>query len=857
MEIFEGKMGNKLKRKKEVIKKQPVFNLPDNIKIFISLIIVLLSSLSVGGFLWNLCYPNNLFSLQDTQIQSLLKFLIISCISLIAIWFIISLFLSKFSKSSLKGTLIKDGLSYLPCLGLIPTIFLPSFFPNLPNYTIYQAFLFVLIVGSILLVKLFLFPNFKISISSRFSLIVLSFLITSYIAIFTLITFTKLNKFLHGLCDLGMFTHVMWNTINGKILYFQIYGKGINFLGEHMSPILFVLVPFYWLYPDPRTLLFIQTVLISLGAIPVYLIAMNLLKERFAALCFVIAYLCYPFTGRVNLFEFHEVCFVIPFLLFCFYFLQRRNYKLYYLFMILSLSVKEEISIAIFMIGLFAFLGMKERKLGLITMIISIMWAFVSIKILIPFFRGGEEYSHIKRYVIQGESFLQIIQYYLAHPLLTIKNAFGHIQIATLCLLLVPLGLLPLFAPEVLCLSFPLIFLHFLSPFELQQTLQWQYSASIIPFLIIASIYGLRNIAVVKESLGKGMFFLSKFFIQRNLSIERKIKKIHSYILMEERKIIFCGVNFILSTSLIGNYFFSPSPLSRIISEEYEFNHHKRFLSLSLSPKDYSISIHRRLYFQIKELVPHKASLSVQDNLAPELCNRENIWQFPTWTPDIEYFLFDTSTHYTWTGEFGEDYKNIFSALSNSSDYQLLFYGDGFYLFCRKDVLKSDILSRYEEFLNKKPKSWEKFYVGGVVHSLIGNWKKGERMFAQASEINMNLCTKYLYQLGKFLYTKDRLDEAMKVFEIIVELDPKYNNIIEIYGILADFYYKKGMIDKAILKGLKIIELDPKNIEAHSSLGTLYYKKGLLRKAKLEFNKVLKFDPNNNYAKQILNLIKG
>ncbi|MEW6607167.1 MAG: hypothetical protein AB1414_06885 [bacterium] len=181
-------------------KKKSVSYLSDNIKIFISLLIVLISSFSVGLFIWNLSYPGNiysflsLFSLKEIHTQSLLRFLMTSGIYFIIIWVIISFFINKVTKDNLKDVLIRDGLSYLPCLVLIPATFLQTFFPQLPNFTLYQAFIFVLIVGSILPVKLFLFPNFKISIPSPFFQIVLILLIISYIAIFTLISFTKLDK---------------------------------------------------------------------------------------------------------------------------------------------------------------------------------------------------------------------------------------------------------------------------------------------------------------------------------------------------------------------------------------------------------------------------------------------------------------------------------------------------------------------------------------------------------------------------------------------------------------------------------------------------------------------------------------
>ena len=43
---------------------------------------------------------------------------------------------------------------------------------------------------------------------------------------------------------------------------------GLNLFGDHSSFILVFLVPLYWIWPDPETLLVVQTMALAVGAVP-------------------------------------------------------------------------------------------------------------------------------------------------------------------------------------------------------------------------------------------------------------------------------------------------------------------------------------------------------------------------------------------------------------------------------------------------------------------------------------------------------------------------------------------------------------------------------------------------------------
>ena len=64
--------------------------------------------------------------------------------------------------------------------------------------------------------------------------------------------------------DLGIFKEALWNTLHGRVMYSPTVGY--SFLGEHFSPVLFLLVPFYALSPTSECLLIIQTLAVSAAA---------------------------------------------------------------------------------------------------------------------------------------------------------------------------------------------------------------------------------------------------------------------------------------------------------------------------------------------------------------------------------------------------------------------------------------------------------------------------------------------------------------------------------------------------------------------------------------------------------------
>ena len=284
--------------------------------------------------------------------------------------------------------------------------------------------------------------------------------------------------------DLAVFSQALWNTIIGHgILYNSL--EGISHLGVHFSPILFSLIPLYIFDPQPETLLIIQSILLSIGAIPIYLTARFFLGGRAGCLMGCI-YLINPAVHGVNLYDFHELAF-LPFLLgmtLWSFLTERRN--LFIIFSLLSLCVKEDVSLIIMMIGLIGIIQTRKQ-------VISERWQYLFITgisiTIIPIF-----FLLIKPVILPLESPFQsgfLFQYGDPFSSVVINK---DLKITYFLQLFGPLLFTPLASMQILlCGLFPFLEI-FISSNPYYFNIEYQYSALIIPILFISSILSLSSL---------------------------------------------------------------------------------------------------------------------------------------------------------------------------------------------------------------------------------------------------------------------------------------------------------------------------------------------------------------------------
>lgn len=304
--------------------------------------------------------------------------------------------------------------------------------------------------------------------------------ILSYLSIFRYYSF-QLEE------DLALFHQAIYNTLTGGGFLENSLEGGSHF-GVHFSPILFSLVPFYALSQQPQTLLIAQSVLLSLGAIPIYLLGRELLGKK-PGVIIGLLYLIYPGVHGVNLYDFHEIAFLPFFVGMALWSFLTGRKNILLIFGLLSLLIKEDVALIILMIGLLGLYQTQKEQ-------ISDRWQYVvltasSIGILIVF--------HLIIRVIfmtygTGHEPGFLLQY--LDPIASLSQNNGD-RFVYLLMLLLPLLFLSLGSPEVLAVGIPSFLEILLSPNPLFFSIYNQYSALIIPVIFMACI---RTISKIRES---------------------------------------------------------------------------------------------------------------------------------------------------------------------------------------------------------------------------------------------------------------------------------------------------------------------------------------------------------------------
>lgn len=329
----------------------------------------------------------------------------------------------------------------------------------------------------------------KLDLIEKYASVLLWLSIGIYILFFSIICFLKFNSFAYNDFDLAIHDQVLWNILHGSIFNSIL---GIDFLGNHMHLISFLIAPIYKLFPHPLTLLFLQTVALGIGAYPLYLLARLVLGYKWA-LAISFMYLIYPALGYTNLFEFHPTVFATPFLLFMLYYFHKDRFGMFLLFVVLAMSCQENMPLAIIAMGFYALFKRKRIKWIILPMAIGGIYLWLCVTKFMPYFNKNTIqfiaiYSHL------GDSYTKIIMNILQHPLEIMKIIFTKYKVIYLTQLFGPLSFLPLLSPLSLLAALPLFMQHLLSLRITEVTIYYHYTAEIIPFIFLALIYGIKNL---------------------------------------------------------------------------------------------------------------------------------------------------------------------------------------------------------------------------------------------------------------------------------------------------------------------------------------------------------------------------
>lgn len=457
-----------------------------------------------------------------------------------------------------------------------------------------------------------------------------------FVSYFSFISFLRFENYYAGRFDLGNMEQTVWNTLHGHLFEFT-NPNGTNIVSRlafHADFLLIVLAPFYWIWQDPRSLLFIQVLVTGGGTFFVYKIARHLKSAQSLAFVFALLYLLNPSLQRSVIYDFHAVTLATTFLLAAFYAVLKKRFWLFVIFAVLAGITKEQIWAIIALMGGYIVAIQRKYLIGALTIILSSLIFYLLIWVVIPQASGTQHFA--LSYYSSGEitdSPTSLLRLFLTSPDKTLGLVTDPARLDYLNALFMPLGYLPILAPMFLIFMSPDLAINLLSSKEQLYQIYYQYTAAITPFLFIAALYGVK-------------WLLTRL----------KIVTVSSLTI------------YLVAVGLIGAFLYGPLPGAKSPN-----------LDMITKPMPQKIVIDKLL-----SEIPSKYSVSTSNSLGSHVARRAYIYTMPYGWESADYIIFMLNETNAYPSL--DAHKKQAKILSNNPAY-VKYYDDGIIIAFKKLTL--------------------------------------------------------------------------------------------------------------------------------------------------------------------------
>lgn len=305
--------------------------------------------------------------------------------------------------------------------------------------------------------------------------------------------------------DFGIFSQMFYQMKESGLPMTTLERDGLlSHFAVHVSPIYYLLLPFYCLIPTPATLQVLQAAVVTSAVIPLWKIGTHygLTGTQRMLICAVL--LLYPAYAGGTGYDIHENCFLTPLLLWLFYGIDRRNIALTAAAAMLTLTVKEDAAVYVAVIGLWLIVRSVLRYrtsdrgmciTGAVLLAASLAWFFLVTRYLAEHGDGVMTYRYQNLIFDGSSSLLTVIRSVVLSPMKAIYECVDREKLQFIALTLLPLLGLPLLTRryERYLLLIPYVLVNLMSDYPYQHDLFFQYTFGSTAFLLYLTVVNLSD----------------------------------------------------------------------------------------------------------------------------------------------------------------------------------------------------------------------------------------------------------------------------------------------------------------------------------------------------------------------------
>jgi uncharacterized membrane protein len=312
-------------------------------------------------------------------------------------------------------------------------------------------------------------------------------MIAAAAVIYFVMAWLRYAFFRAGVSDLGYFDQAVYLISRGKTPYVPTLGYAM--LADHGAYMIYPLALLYVIYPSVLWLFATQAIALAGSGWFIWRLARQAGATPRWSLALCSAWLVYPAIVMPNLHDFHPEVLAVPALLGMVFYARDRRTLPFLLCLIVALGTKEVIALTAGAMGLWMFLGKRERGYGLAAMVLSAVWFFVATHLLIPFIGQGHQLNGYRLLDYMGNTPGEILRTMALHPLIPLRFALSKASALYLFVLIAPVwwALRPgHLAPLIGAL--PCVAINILSREEILHNPFYHYSLAIAPAVFLAMI---------------------------------------------------------------------------------------------------------------------------------------------------------------------------------------------------------------------------------------------------------------------------------------------------------------------------------------------------------------------------------
>lgn len=315
-------------------------------------------------------------------------------------------------------------------------------------------------------------------------------LMTAYIGAACIVKYNNYNVYGY---DHGIFAQMFHNMKEtGQMVTTYERNELMSHFKVHFSPIFYLLLPLYMIFPSSQALLIINGFIIISGIVPLMFLCKRFKLSNIATLLFCICYAIYPtFIGN-GLWGLHENAFLAPLILWLFYFSEKDCTIGAVIFAVLLLCVKEDAAMYLAIIALYYIVSGKSLARNFILLALSLLCFGVVTMLMQKYGLGVMSDSRFGNYIGKDGSLFTLIRSVIENPAFTLSQVFTQEKLLFLLQMFAPLCFLPLMGkkPARLILLIPMLLINLMTRYSYGYDIYFQYtlgSAAILFYLSVAA----------------------------------------------------------------------------------------------------------------------------------------------------------------------------------------------------------------------------------------------------------------------------------------------------------------------------------------------------------------------------------